>query len=59
MEDLDFYNIIFAGNGMFIALRNDFGVSIDEVKSVKYANALLNDIDKSIAVYPFITKPHI
>lgn len=59
MEDLDFYNIIFAGNGMFVALKNDFGVSIDEVKSVKYANTTLNDIDKTIAVYPFITKPHI
>lgn len=59
VKDLDFYNIIFAGNGMFIALKNDFGVSIDEVKSVKYANPLLNNIDKTIAVYPFITKPHI
>jgi len=59
LEDLDFYNIIFAGNGMFVALRNDFGVSIDEVKSVRYTNPILNAIDKTIVVYPFIQRPNI
>jgi hypothetical protein len=59
IEELDFYNIIFAGNGMFIALKNEFGIAIDENKNIKYTNTLLNNIDKTIAIYPLLPKPNI
>ena len=53
---LDFYNIVFAANGVFIVLKNDFGMSFDKIENIKYVNSqLMNLVDKDI--YSFVPKP--
>lgn len=58
IDELDFYNIIFAGNGVFIALKNEFGVSIGQVSNIKYSNNQLFKLDSPV-IYPFIPKPPV
>jgi hypothetical protein len=59
IKSLDFYNIIFAGDGMFIGTKSDFGISIDKIDSIKYTNTSLNSFKSSAAIYPFVPKPNL
>ena len=59
LHDLDFYNIIFAGDGLYIGSKNDFAASIDKIESIKYTNSGLNNFDNASGIYPFIPKPTI
>lgn len=59
INELNFYNIIVAGNGIFVALKSDFGISINRIKDIKYSNSgLLNKLPESI-IYSFIPKPPV
>jgi hypothetical protein len=59
IKDLDFYNIVFAGDGLYVALKNDFAISIDKISSVKYSNAKLKNFQTESGLYPCIQKPNI
>jgi hypothetical protein len=59
MEELEFYNIIFAGNGVFIVLKTAFGLSTSKIDSIKYTNTALTKLDTNVSFYSFIPKPDI
>ncbi len=59
IETFDFYNIIFAADGMYIGTKSDFGISIDKIDSVKYSNVKLLKFGENAAIYPFIPKPNL
>ena len=48
VKELDFYNIAFAANGVFVVLKNDFGVSIGKLKNIKYSNSGLKLLDEAL-----------
>jgi len=56
LENLDFYNIVFAANGIFIVLKNDFGMSFDKIENVKYVNSQLSSVPEN-QIISFIPKP--
>lgn len=56
IPNLDFYNIIFAANGVFVSLKSDFGVTIGKLNAVKYSNPQLKELDDSL-IYSFVPKP--
>lgn len=57
-EDLQFKNIIFAGNGVYNVLKNDFCIIYDKL-DIEYNNSNLNKIDGNIIFKPNIPKPSI
>jgi len=59
VDELDFYNIIFAANGQFIALKSDFGISIDKIDSIKYTNSQLLPFESNMVIYSFVPKPSL
>jgi len=59
IDELGFYNIIFAANGVFIALKNDFGASIDKINDIKYTNSQLLSFESDSLLYLFVPKPPI
>jgi hypothetical protein len=59
IEELEFYNIVFAGNGVFIALKTAFGLSASKIDSIKYTNTALTELATNISFYSFIPKPDI
>ena len=44
-DDLSFMNIVFAGDGQFFALNNEFGTAFDRFDGIKYRNLTLQKYD--------------
>lgn len=59
IDSLDFYNIIFAAEGMYIGIKSDFGISFDKIENIKYSNSKLLKFGDTSAIYPFIQKPNL
>jgi hypothetical protein len=59
MESLDFYNIVFAKNGIYIVLNNKFGTSFDLLKHVKYSNNQLDEFEFENIVMTATPKPKL
>ncbi len=53
-NNLDFFNIVFAENGMFVVMKNDLLMTITKLP-VKYSNSALYKLEPSI--YCFVPKP--
>jgi len=50
---------VFTKTGIYISLKNEFGVSFDLLESVKYTNSNLDELSFQSIVYTFIPKPDI
>jgi len=57
-DDLQFKNIIFAGNGVYNVLKNDFCIVYDKL-DIEYNNTNLNHIDGNIIFKLNLPKPSI
>ena len=55
IANVDFYNIVFAANGVFVVLENDFGVSFNKIVNIKYVNAQLDSLTDEL--YSYVPKP--
>jgi len=58
-NNLEFYNIVFTGDGIFIALKNKFGISIRKIQNVEYSNSKLIRFDCNTVILPLVPKPPI
>jgi len=59
IKDLHFYNIIFASDGVYIALKNKFGLSIGLIPNIKYSNMDLDSLKLSIGIHSSLPKPKL
>jgi PRTRC genetic system protein A len=59
VEKFDFYNIIFAADGQYVAINNDFGYAIDKVESIKYTNSCLGTLEGMTGIYLRVPKPNL
>lgn len=59
INKFDFYNIIFAADGLHVAINNDFGYAIDKIESVKYVNPGLNSLEHLNGIYLRVPKPNL
>lgn len=58
IDSLNWYNIVFAKNGIFVAIKNKFAVSIGKIEDLKYTNSSLSELP-DITLVTFIPKPNI
>lgn len=55
-ESLSFLNIIFAGDGQYIALSSKFGIVIEKIPNIKYTNLLLRKYEFDWSFRLFVEK---
>jgi hypothetical protein len=55
-ENLDSFNIIFAGNGVYSCIKNTFGCIFDKIQGFKYTNMNLLEFEYETVVYPNVPK---
>ncbi len=56
LDNLHFYNIVFAGNGIFVVLKNEFGIIYNKIENMKYVNSQLSDLADGY-IYSLIPRP--
>lgn len=56
---LDFKNIVFARDGIYMVLRNQLGIIIDKITNINYTNGILNEMPASTYFISFIPRPQL
>lgn len=59
VKNLDFYNIVFTKNGVYIVLHNKFGTSFDLLENIKYSNEYLNEFEFNDMILTSVPKPKL
>ena len=59
IESLDFYNIVFAKNGVYVVLNNNFGTSFDQIDRIKYSNDQLDEFEFETDILIRMPKPKL
>ena len=59
IESLDFYNIVFTKNGVYVVLNNKFGTSFDQIDHIKYSNDQLDEFEFETMVMASTPKPKL